>query len=233
MNIQLQSHTTTATITTDGGYITSLADQHGDILYPRCIYSTPDGTQKIRGGCHVCLPNFGPGGASGLAQHGFGRTSEWQVGAQSSAGVTLRLTGISPYETLDATLIYQLEARQLTMQLTLHDTGDTPLLVAPAFHPYFAIGTEAPVLDGQTLHDRAPLADTVFVDGARRKLVACDRHITLRSTNLSQWAVWTDQRGPYLCVEPTYRGNVFAEDIAQADSIAPGQQRSYELCIQW
>lgn len=233
MNIQLRARTTVATISTEGGYVTSLADHRGDIFYPKRKHLTPSGVQKARGGCHVCLPNFGPGGASGLAQHGFGRTSEWQVDEQSSAGVTLRLTGVSLYEALDAVLVYQLQAQQFTMRLILHNSGDVPLLVAPAFHPYFAVGAVVPVLDGQTLHDLAPLADTLFVDGARRELVAHDRHITLRSTNLSRWAVWTDQRGPYLCVEPTYHGNVFAEDMAHADQIAPGQRTMYELCIQW
>ena len=62
MNITLHTGTTAATITTDGAYITSLTDEHGDVFYPLQQLTAPDGGRKTRGGCHVCLPNFGPGG---------------------------------------------------------------------------------------------------------------------------------------------------------------------------
>ena len=88
MNITLHTGTTTATITTDGAYITSLADERGDVFYPLQQLATSDGARKTRGGCHVCLPNFGPGGASGLAQHGFGRS-----GPVASGGAHQRPSG--------------------------------------------------------------------------------------------------------------------------------------------
>ncbi len=54
MNITLHTGTTTATITTDGAYITSLADERGDVFYPLQQLTAPDGGRKTRGGCHVC-----------------------------------------------------------------------------------------------------------------------------------------------------------------------------------
>lgn len=232
MNITLHTGTTTATITTSGAYITSLADEHGDVFYPLQQLTTSDGERKTRGGCHVCLPNFGPGGASGLAQHGFGRTSQWQVVEHTSDRVELMLQGSDAYAGLESRLVYTVAEHQLAMQLTLVNVGDDELLVAPAFHPYFAYDG-VPVLDGQPLADLAPLAETIFVDGLTRQLATGRRTITLQSEGLPRWAVWTDGLGPYLCVEPTHSGNSFADNPAHATALAPGQTAQYGVRVGW
>ena len=232
MNITLHTGTTTATITTDGAYITSLADEHGDVFYPLQQLTTPDGERKTRGGCHVCLPNFGPGGASGLAQHGFGRTSQWQVVEHTSNRVELMLRGSGAYAGLESRLVYTVAEHQLAMQLTLVFVGEDELLVAPAFHPYFAYDG-VPVLDGQPLADLTPLAETIFVDGLTRQLATGLRTITLQSEGLPRWAVWTDGLGSYLCVEPTHSGNSFADNPAHAVALAPGQVVRYGVRVGW
>ena len=232
MNITLHTGTTTATITTSGAYITSLADEHGDVFYPLQQLTTSDGERKTRGGCHVCLPNFGPGGASGLAQHGFGRTSQWQVVEHTSDRVELMLKGNGAYAGLESRLVYTVAERQLAMQLTLVNVGDDELLVAPAFHPYFAYDG-ALVLDGQPLADLTPLAETIFVNRSTRQLVTGLRTITLQSEGLPRWAVWTDELGSYLCVEPTHSGNSFADNPAHAVALAPGQVARYGVRVGW
>ncbi len=232
MNITLHTGTTTVTITTDGAYITSLADERGDVFYPLQQLTAPDGGRKTRGGCHVCLPNFGPGGASGLAQHGFGRTSQWQVVEHTSDRVELVLQGSDAYAGLESHLVYTVAEHQLAMQLTLVNIGEDELLVAPAFHPYFAYDG-VPVLDGQPLSDLAPLAETIFVDGVTRQLVTGLRTIMLQSEGLPRWAVWTDRLGSYLCVEPTHSGNSFADDPAHAAVLAAGQTARYGVRVGW
>ena len=232
MNITLHTGTTTATITTDGAYITSLTDEHGDVFYPLQQLTTSDGERKTRGGCHVCLPNFGPGGASGLAQHGFGRTSQWQVVEHTSDRVELMLQGSGAYAGLESRLVYTVAKHQLAMQLTLVNIGEDELLVAPAFHPYFAYDG-VPVLDGQPLADLTPLAETIFVDGPTRQLVTGLRTITLQSEGLPRWAVWTDRLGPYLCVEPTHSGNSFAGSPSRATVLVPGQTARYGVRVGW
>lgn len=232
MNITLHTGTTTATITTSGAYITSLADEHGDVFYPLQQLTTSDGERKTRGGCHVCLPNFGPGGASGLAQHGFGRTSQWQVVEHTSGRVELMLKGNSAYAGLESRLVYAVAEHQLAMQLTLVNIGEDELLMAPAFHPYFAYDG-VPVLDGQPLADLAPLAETIFVDGVTRQLATGLRTITLQSEGLPRWAVWTDELGPYLCVEPTHSGNSFAGSPSRATVLVPGQTARYGVRVGW
>ena len=232
MNITLHTGTTTATITTSGAYITSLADEHGDVFYPLQQLTAPDGERKTRGGCHVCLPNFGPGGASGLAQHGFGRTSQWQVVEHTSDRVELILKGSDAYAGLESRLVYTVAEHQLAMQLTLVNVGEEELLVAPAFHPYFAYDG-VPVLDGQPLADLTPLAETIFVNGSTRQLVTGLRTITLQSEGLPRWAIWTDELGPYLCVEPTHSGNSFADSPAHAEALVPGQTVRYGVRVGW
>ncbi len=232
MNITLHTGTTTATITTSGAYITSLADEHGDVFYPLQQLTTSDGERKTRGGCHVCLPNFGPGGASGLAQHGFGRTSQWQVVEHTSDRVELMLQGSDAYAGLESRLVYTVAEHQLAMQLTLANVGEDELLVAPAFHPYFAYDGML-VLDGQPLADLAPLAETIFVDGLTRQLATGLRTITLQSEGLPRWAVWTDELGPYLCVEPTHSGNSFADSPSRATVLVPGQTAQYDVRVGW
>ena len=232
MNVTLHTGMTTATITTDGAYITSLADEHGDVFYPLQQLTTSDGERKMRGGCHVCLPNFGSGGASGLAQHGFGRTSQWQVVEHTSDRVELMLQGSGAYAGLESRLVYTVAEHQLAMQLTLVNVGEDELLVAPAFHPYFAYDG-ALVLDGQPLADLTPLAETIFVNRSTRQLVTGLRTITLQSEELPRWAVWTDRLGPYLCVEPTHSGNSFADNPAHAAALVPGQMARYGVRVGW
>ena len=232
MNITLHTGTTTVTITTSGAYITSLADERGDVFYPLQQLTTSDGERKTRGGCHVCLPNFGSGGASGLAQHGFGRTSQWQVVEHTSDRVELMLRGNGAYTGLESRLVYTVAKHQLAMQLTLVNVGEDELLVAPAFHPYFAYDG-VPVLDSQPLADLTPLAETIFVDGLTRQLVTGLRTITLQSEGLPRWAVWTDGLGSYLCVEPTHSGNSFADNPAHAATLVPGQMARYGVRVEW
>ena len=232
MNITLHTGTTTATITTSGAYITSLADEYGDVFYPLQQLTTSDGERKTRGGCHVCLPNCGPGGASGLAQHGFGRTSQWQVVEHTSDRVELILKGSDAYAGLGSRLVYTVAEHQLAMQLTLVNIGEDELLVAPAFHPYFAYDG-VPVLDGQPLADLTPLAETIFVDGVTRQLATGPRTITLQSEGLPRWAVWTDGLGPYLCIEPTHSGNSFADNPAHAAALVPKQTARYGVRVGW
>ena len=232
MNITLHTGTTTATITTSGAYITSLTDEHGDVFYPLQQLATPDGERKTRGGCHVCLPNFGPGGASGLAQHGFGRTSQWQVVEHTSDRVEIMLKGNGAYAGLESRLVYTAAEHQLAMQLTLVNVGEDELLVAPAFHPYFAYDG-ALVLDGQPLADLTPLTETIFVDGSTRQLATGRRTITLQSEGLPRWAVWTDGLGSYLCVEPTHSGNSFADNPTHAAALVPGQTARYGVRVGW
>lgn len=233
MDIELFAGDVRAIISSQGGYVTNLSDGNGDILFPKRTLTTDSGEQKVRGGSHVCYPNFGPGGTSGLAQHGFGRTSEWRIDEHADDYAILSLEGRGLYSALQAVLRYEINEKSFTSTLTVVNGGDTPMRVSPAFHPYFwhQSGAEA-VVDGERLIP-ADLAGTLFIDGDSHDLHLGQRHLTVRSENLPRWAEWTDELGNYVCVEPTQSGYAFAEDMTRADEIAPGASRDYRFAITW
>lgn len=233
MDIELYNGDAKAIISTHGGYVTNLANDDGDILFPKRTLRGADGSEKVRGGCHVCLPNFGPGGDTGLAQHGFGRTSEWVVASKSEAVVALTLKGEGEYVDMESLLRYELRQDALEMTLTLKNNGESLLKVSPAFHPYFFRGSQVLQLDGETYTNYAEFAGTKFTDGLVHTVNLAGRTLTLQSANLPHWALWTDDIADYFCVEPTQNGNAFADDMKSADTLTPGQEKSYTLTIRW
>lgn len=231
--IELYMGSTKAVISTNGGYVTNLADEVGDILYPKRTLKNAVGQEKTRGGCHVCMPNFGPGGESQLAQHGYGRVGEWQVVEQSENAVELALSGEGAYVAMDATLHYEVLDHMFEMSLTLKNLGDIDLSVAPGFHPYFFRGNHTPEIDDEAYEDLDELEDTKFIDGSRHDLVLGARSLRLTSDELQTWAIWTDQIGDYICVEPTFAGNAFVDESLSTDTLAAGEEKTYTCTIVW
>ncbi len=232
--ITLTSSQAIATIDTKGAWITTLLGNGSDILFSRRQLMNTDGQQKLRGGCHVCLPHFGPGGESGLAQHGFGRELEWEVENQTDTLLELRLTNTHPmYAPLVAKLLYLLTDNELSMQLTLENTGSQSLPVAPAFHPYFAHAAEPVQLNGAQL-SLETLAGTEFTTATDHALEIQGKIVRLASVNLPVWAVWTDQLGEYVCVEPSHSGNSFIDSLhGVPDELEQGQLKSYRFALSW
>lgn len=233
MEWQLYNGETKATVSSKGGYVTNLANGNGDILFPKRTLKNTAGEDKTRGGCHVCMPNFGPDGGTGLGQHGYGRNSEWTLVSNEDTSVTLALAGQGDYADLRATLHYELAANEFTSTLTLRNGGQKPLPVSPAFHPYFNLGGQKPELDGETHEDLAEFEGTLFIDGDSRLLGVANRTLSLTSINLARWAIWTDQLGDYFCVEPTQAGYAFAEDISRGDVLEQNQEKTYNYTIKW
>lgn len=231
--IELYMESTKAVISTNGGYVTNLADDTGDILYPKRTLKNSAGEEKTRGGCHVCMPNFGPGGESGLAQHGYGRVNEWQVVEQSEHAVELALSGEGAYAAMDATLRYEVLDQMFEMSLTLKNLGESDVAVAPGFHPYFFRGNHTVEIDDEVYEDLDELAGTKFIDGPRHELALGARTLRLTSDELQTWAIWTDQLGDYICVEPTFAGNAFVDESLGTDTLAAGKKKTYTCTVVW
>lgn len=106
--------------------------------------------KPVRGGVPVCWPWFGPLGDKGA--HGFVRTRAWQVRASQldSAGQVVLRLGIGDDadtralwdQPFDLELVVTVGAT-LTMALTSHNTGATPMAVTEALHTYFCVGNIA------------------------------------------------------------------------------------------
>jgi D-hexose-6-phosphate mutarotase len=235
MEIELWNGSTKAIVDPRGAWLTNLSDESGDVLFPKRLLKNADGEIKQRGGCHVCLPNFGPGGDSGLPQHGFGRDMVWEISDKTESSVLFELPrGRDGYEALSAELSYQLGERGLVMTLDLKNKDDkAKLRVAPAFYPYFAVLGDGKVKINGDVQLLDELHETVFTSGESQSLETPSRMLTLTSEQLPTWAHWTDQLGAYICVEPTAGGYAFLKGAANDEILQPGEMKAYALKIEW
>ena len=235
--VELWSGSTKALVSIDGGWLTNLSDDYGDVLFPKRSLVAADGSKKQRGGCHVCLPNFGPGGLSDQEQHGFGRQMVWEIGRQTQSEVTLELPhGDDEYPDLSSQITYALDGNSINITLKVTNNGSESARIAPGFHPYFATadGEGQVSIDDERI-DVQDLEEAVFYSGASKKLALQKRIITMHSDELTTWAAWSDQLGNYVCLEPTYAGNSFLEhdDTPDDQLLRPGQSRTYTVLLRW
>lgn len=233
--LSLKCGDTQATINELGAWVETLSFRGQDILFPKTTLTNPSGEDKTRGGMHVCLPNFGQGGDSGLPQHGFGRQSLWQVvGRDDSRAELVLKSHSSGYAGLSARLVYKLDELALSTTLELDNQGVGILRLAPAFHPYFAVGDNTPSVK---INDRVyrldSLAGTEFIEAKTMSIQLGDKSIRLSQENLPVWAIWTDQLGLYVCIEPTFGGYRFLQNAQSDELLAPGAQTSYSTTLSW
>lgn len=232
--ITLKTGDTSAVVDSFGAWVERLDTGQGPVFFPKQALTNSAGQAKTRGGMHVCLPNFGPGGDSGLDQHGFGRTLEWQVLEQSGTNVSLRLRGPGGYKKLESTLFYTLADSSLEAKLIVTNTGEDSLRVAPGFHPYFQLDdSETAVLVNNKTYQLNSLAGTEFVSADRTVLKTAKREITLSQKNLPSWAIWTDEMAKYVCVEPTAGGYRFLEEPKPSEFVDPGEGKVFICTISW
>lgn len=233
MEIEIWSGTTKAIIDPQGAYLTNLSDDLGDIIFPKRIIKNEIGEKKTRGGCHVCLPNFGPGGESGLPQHGFARDMAWEVTDSTDSSVLLTLkNGQEGYDALESVLTYQLSDKGLLVTLEATNNGDMPLRVAPAFHPYFYAQGNEVMINGAPIK-KADLVDTVFEQGDEQTVMQGNRLLTLTADNLPLWALWTDELGQYVCIEPTFDGYAFLKKASDGEMLAHDMSKTYQMTLAW
>lgn len=218
-----------ATVDPDGAWITSFLLDGQPLFYDKRSL-TVDGVEKSRGGCHVCLPNFGPGGASGLTQHGYGRKSEWSIKEQSETTISMFLEhGMDAWRELSSTITYNLVETGLQFDLTVVNNGSLDLQIAPGFHPYFSTEDNEVITVNTLKYDLKELGTVQFIDGHDMALQIGGRVYELSSSEFAVWALWSDRVGDYVCLEPTDSGNSF--DEGTAGYIAPGQARSWNVTI--
>jgi glucose-6-phosphate 1-epimerase len=157
-----------------GAHVLSFRPAGGsDMLWlsPRCRMVAG---QPIRGGIPLCLPWFGLH-PQGLPQHGFARITDWQVDRIEPMpdGATAVSLSLIDSEATRRMWPHQFRfgldirvGRELTVTLTVTNTGDAEMPVAFAYHTYFAVDevtrTRVSGLDGVSYVDR--------LDGQKRKV---------------------------------------------------------------
>lgn len=232
--IELSSQQSRCLIDPKGAWVTRLDRGDDPILFPRKELAY-DHVKKLRGGMHVCLPNFGPDPSGKIEQHGFGRTSDWEVVDQGEVYVTLRLRGGSEdYEDLESTLTYAISNTSFSATLRCKNTGSEILRIAPGFHPYFQTEKDLQTIsaDGES-YLLAELAGTEFISADDITLVLGDTELELTQANLPEWALWTDQQANYVCCEPTAGGYRFLYDPDETELLQPNSEKSYTASISW
>ena len=141
-----------------GGHVLSWVANGAEQLYlsPRSLM---DGRSPIRGGVPVCFPQFNERGP--LPKHGFARNLPWVAGEATAqaASVQLALTldsspvtlALWPHE-FRLQLTMTLAAGSLALDVSVDNTGSTPLSFMLALHTYFRVAdiahTRVDGLDG-------------------------------------------------------------------------------------
>ena len=218
-------------VSPEGAYLTRLEDDTGlPILAPQALLGE---AQKRRGGCHVCLPYFGPD-ALGRPQHGFGRDLEWRIEENEGSTTAYFETEVPGWEGFRAQIDYTAGERDFTMKLRVFNGGTEPQRVSPGFHPYFALSSNTAEFDGAPLNANE-FGEAQFVEGSTHTFKTDTHTLTLHSDELTTWALWSDRVGDYFCVEPTFRGPSHAAGTEPLDGelIAPGEERLYTFTISW
>jgi glucose-6-phosphate 1-epimerase len=221
----------TAEISTKGAWLRRLDHAGVPLLFPKQEFILHDGSVKVRGGCHVCLPNFGPGGESELPQHGFARDEEWVCEQQTESRLVLSLeitTGA--YAGLLSTLSYELIDGGISMQLTVKNKSESPLRVSPGFHPYFPCTADAVHISGVS-YELNNLQEAKVMEPAPNTITISNCTYQLESDGLSKWIAWTDQLGDYVCVEPTAAGFSFLEEAEDDELLQSSSKRSWSFAI--
>lgn len=230
-DIQIHSGEASATVTTDGGWLTTFEVAGMPVLFPLTTVG-----DKKRGGSHVCVPNFGPGGDSGLPQHGFGRTAQWQIAKQADNRVVLSLKEVpADYAGLELRLTYELSDTGIEMTLQAENSGDTPLQLAPAFHPYFNNAGGSEVMVDEKTYNVEQLSDMVSLPNTPQSLRTSAVQCQVTSQELPDWVLWTDGLAEYdyICLEPTRSGYSFTDDVAkQPDVLAPAAGAEWSMKIE-
>lgn len=232
MIVQLSHKQYQAQIDTTGAWLIGFSSDEGDILFPRQVITYPDGSKKLRGGSHVCLPNFGPGGDSGLPQHGYGRIDEWSVDRRSDKGVALSLgEGRGAYASLYSQLTYHLDDEGLLMELTLINKGRESLVVAPGFHPYFNLKQQSASLEiGGIAYDINKITDAVVITQSSSSVHVGSSTFALRTEGLLEWVLWSDNPDSYVCIEPTSASFAFEKRTGYT-LLRPDEEKRYSMSI--
>jgi glucose-6-phosphate 1-epimerase len=191
-------------------------------LSPLSLYE--DG-KAIRGGVPICFPWFGAKADDANAPaHGFVRTKSWQLESIGQSGEEIILSTVSD----DATRAlwphdFRLEYRvvfgtELLMELTMTNTGTSPLRFEEALHAYYSVGDATKVsvsgLDGakyldktDSMHEKTQTGDVTITAETDRVYVhtahalelydpVLQRRIALEkeeSRNTVVWNPWTEK----------------------------------------
>ena len=133
-----------------GGLVTHFAESGRYPLLWTSRDAIYDGKKAIRGGIPICWPWFGDHEHdTSLPAHGFARTRHWDVQAAHHDSANEKTDLVLSLKSDDLTRQmfphdFHLElsvrvSHSLTLELTIHNTGDNAFVCATALHTYLAV----------------------------------------------------------------------------------------------
>ncbi len=207
-----------------GGTVTHWRVDGRDILFPQ-QQLTVDGQQKLRGGMHVCFPNFGTvADKYGLPQHGSLRTKEGVFGEERHTrwysfddGDLLGAARENPYHVrvgVEEDAWGPRDKREREFAYTVHVAAKhecEPGYTTLGFHPYFATPAGVAHISARggvvhmvsEPHEKAVLEIssvlTIHIPGSA--IIQMIRMDAFAHANQMRYVVWRD-RADYVCIEP-------------------------------
>ncbi|WP_236786651.1 aldose epimerase family protein [Anaerococcus ihuae] len=210
MKIKLKEKNLEMTVNSYGAYIEKFTKDKKPIFFPKLLIKIKD-ELKTRGGMHPCLPNFGKSEIKDLAQHGFGRISFWDIEQKNENSIKLKLEGKDEYENTLYYIKYKIEDSSLKIDFKIENKSDKDLPIGPGFHPYFYVDKDFKI-KGLDL-EKIDLENTYFLKEKKAYLESKYFNIIIENENFEEFAIWTDYKGEYLCLEPCLNGPSFTKKI--------------------
>lgn len=228
MKIKLKEKNLEMTVNSYGAYIEKFIKDKKPIFFPKLLIKIKD-ELKTRGGMHPCLPNFGKSEIKDLAQHGFGRISFWDIEEKNENSIKLKLEGKDEYENTLYYIKYKIEDSSLKIDFKIENKSDKDLPIGPGFHPYFYVDKDFKI-KGLDL-EKIDLENTYFLKEKKAYLESKYFNIIIENENFEEFAIWTDYKGEYLCLEPCLNGPSFTKKINNPYILEKGKNFTEKIKI--
>lgn len=228
MKISLENSLAYLEVNTNGAYIDKFEVKSKAVFFPKVMVKIGE-ILKVRGGMHICAPNFGKDEKiNTLPSHGFGRDLLWNLIEKKDNMLKLSLDGLGDYEDVNFILTYKLEKTNLLLDLEIINHSKEEKLIAPGFHPYFYTGQQI-TIDNKEI-DETSLVDSIYIDSKNESFSTNELDIEIKGLkNINKYVYWSDFKGDYICIEPTYNGNAF-EDPNKNSYILEEQEKFEMAC---
>lgn len=220
-----------AQINEEGAYVEKFTYEDKNIFFDKKSLPLGD-SYKIRGGMHVCAPNFSDDKLlNELPSHGFGRDKRWEVKDYGKDYLKLELTGLGSYDKVSFEISYKVLEDGLRTKLTIENKGEGKVPLAPAFHPYFATSFEDLSLRDYKI-EKKDLPDSIFISADSMFFTMANREVEIKGIeNIGTFTLWSDFLDDYICIEPTYNGKSFLDDKLEPFYIEEGKTFVQEFDI--
>ena len=181
---------------------------------------------------HVCAPNFGEDKIlNKLDNHGFCRDLDWDVLEYRSDFAKLSLDGIGSYDDVKFILEYRLDKSDFYANLTIKNNSKQGILVAPGFHPYFYADHNSISINDSKV-DKSKLENSIIDKSKKESFSANGNKIVVEGgQNINEFVFWSDFKGDYICVEPTYNSVAFSDSKRDAYKLEAGEDFSEDITI--